>query len=55
MQPKSVFGFFVVEAKDRGLALVDYIPQVLTRLYAAAKKLEYVSIPISCAFRAEKK
>lgn len=39
-QIESVLGFFVVEAKRRGLALEDYIPQVLTELYAAATKLK---------------
>ena len=39
-QIESVLGFFVVEAKQRGLQLEDYIPRVLTELYAAAMKLK---------------
>lgn len=39
-QIDSVLGFFVVEAKQRGLQLEDHVPQVLTELYAAATKLK---------------
>jgi hypothetical protein len=44
----SLLGFFVVEAKDRDVKLVDHVPQVLTQLYAAAKKLKFGS---HCCFR----
>jgi hypothetical protein len=37
---ESVLGFFVVEAKDRDVKLDDHVPQVLTQLYAAARKLK---------------
>ena len=37
---ESVLGFFVVEAKDQDVKLDDHVPQVLTQLYAAAKKLK---------------
>ena len=37
---ETVLGFFVVEEKQRGLQLEDHIPQVLTELYAAARKLK---------------
>ena len=40
---ESVLGFFVVEAKDRDVKLDDHVPQVLTQLYAAAKKLKFGS------------
>jgi hypothetical protein len=43
----SVLGFFVVESKDRDVKLDDHVPQVLTQLYAAAKKLKSVPIVIS--------
>ncbi len=39
----SVLGFFVVEAKGRDVKLDDHVPQVLTQLYAAAKKLKFGS------------
>jgi hypothetical protein len=37
---QSVLGFFVVEAKDRDVKLDDHILQILTQLYASAKKLK---------------
>ena len=37
----SILGCFVVEAKDRNVTLGDCIPQVVTQLYAVAKKLKY--------------
>ncbi|KAK2460199.1 hypothetical protein APHAL10511_007790 [Amanita phalloides] len=41
---ESVLGFFVVEAKNRGVTLDDHVPQVLTQLYAAATKLKKTHI-----------
>ena len=46
---ESVSGFFVVEAKDRDVKLDDHVPQVLTQLYAAARKLKcdsHLHLPI---------
>jgi len=43
-QIESVLGFFVVEAKDRGVKLDDHVPQVLTQLYASATKLKKTHI-----------